>query len=346
MGSIDIRTEFRSAQGYSPNGRGAYGALKGGKMLAVRFDDKKVVLEEVPPPDSDGVLVRVRACGICGSDVTILDSGFPIAGTPGHEISGELEDGTPVAVEPIAPCGTCRYCLEGDTQVCTRGNDMVYGVGLDGGMAEEVRVPARCLVPLPRGVDARTGFLVEPLAVAVHGVRRAAIDGTMRVLVMGGGTIGLCAAAAARAANAEVDLVARHESQIVAARQLGANVVGSADGGEYDVVLDCAGTPEAVASSCEALRSKGTLLMLASSWGTFELPGLAVAAKELDLVFSTMYGQSGTTRDVDAAARLLGQDEGIADALITDRFALADAPAAFERSRDRRGGAIKVALEP
>ncbi len=315
-------------------------------MLAVKFEDKQVVLEDVPPPTGEGVLVNVRACGICGSDVTILDSGFPISGTPGHEIAGELEDGTPVAIEPIVPCGACRFCREGDTQVCTRGNEMVYGVGRDGGMAEQVLVPERCIVPLPRGVDARQGFLVEPLAVAVHGVRRAALDGTMRVLVMGGGTIGLCAAVAARATHSEVDIVARHPSQVDAARRLGANVIESGEGGDYDVVLDCAGTTSAVEASCDALRSKGTLLMLASSWESFEFPGLTVAAKELDIVMSTMYGRSGTARDVDAAAGLLGQDESIADALISDRFALSDAPAAFERSRDRRGGAIKVALEP
>ena len=120
----------------------------------------------------------------------------------------------------------------------------------------------------------------------------------------------------------------------------------SGEEGSYDVVLDCAGTTSAVEASCDALRAKGTLLMLASSWESFEFPGLTVAAKELDIVMSTMYGRSGTARDVDAAAGLLGQDESIADALISDRFALSDAPAAFERSRDRQGGAIKVALEP
>jgi len=315
-------------------------------MLAVKFKDKEVVLEDVARPAGEGVLVNVRSCGICGSDVTILDSGFPINGTPGHEIAGELEDGTPVAIEPIAPCGSCRFCDVGDTQVCVRGTDMVYGVGRDGGMAEQIRVPERCIVPLPRSVDPDSGVLVEPLAVAVHGIRRARINGTMRVLAIGGGTIGLGAAVAARAAGATVDLVARHEAQVAAGRQIGANVIDRADGGDYDVVLDCAGSASSVAAACEALRPKGTLLMLASSWTSFEFPGLIVAAKELDIAISTMYGHSGTTRDVEAAARLLASDEAIADALITDRFPLSAAPEAFERSRDRRGGAIKVVLQP
>ncbi|HPG24817.1 MAG: alcohol dehydrogenase catalytic domain-containing protein [Spirochaetaceae bacterium] len=315
-------------------------------MLAVRFEDKQVVVGEAPTPSGDDVLVRVRGCGICGSDVTILDSGFPIFGIPGHEIAGELEDGTPVAIEPIAPCGTCRYCRTGDTQVCTVGNSMIYGIGRDGGMAEALRVAARCLVPLPRGIDARTGFLVEPLAVAVHGVRRAGIDGSQRVLVVGGGTIGLCAVAAATSAGAEVGLVARHPAQVAAGRQLGAELVESGAGGDYDVVLDCAGTASATAASCEALRPNGTLLMLASSWDTIELPGLAVAAKELEIVVSTMYGRAGTLRDVDAAAGILGAREEVADALISHRFPLAEAAKAFEVSRDRAGGAIKVVLEP
>jgi len=315
-------------------------------MLAVGFEDGKVVLRDVPAPDGDGVRVKVRACGICGSDVTILDSGFPISGTPGHEIAGELDDGTPVAIEPLAACGDCDYCERGDTQVCERGNAMVFGVGRDGGMAEELIVPERCLVPLPRGVDATTGFLVEPLAVAVHGVRRARIDGSQRVLVVGGGTIGLSAAVAARGADAEVDLIARHPAQRAAATQIGANVIEKPSGGDYDVVLDCAGTPAAIETSCDALVPKGTLLMLASSWDKFEIPGLVVAAKELEIVMSTMYGRAGTMRDVDAAARLLGSDDAIADALISDRFPLEKAPEAFERSRDRKGGAIKVALEP
>ncbi len=315
-------------------------------MLAVRFDAKQVVLDEVPEPTGDGVLVEVRACGICGSDVTMLDSGFPISGIPGHEIAGELEDGTPVAIEPFDPCGRCRYCLGGDHQVCVSGTEMIYGVGRDGGMAERLRVPARCLVPLPRGVDARTGFLVEPLAVAVHGIRRARIDGSMRVLVVGGGTIGLCAVAAATSAHAEVDLVARHPAQIASGRKLGAEIVESGVDGDYDVVLDCAGTADATKTACEALRPQGRLLMLASSWDSFALPGLVVAQKELEIVISTMYGQAGTVRDVDAAARILGDREAVADALISHRFPLDKAPEAFETSRQRAAGAIKVVLEP
>lgn len=315
-------------------------------MLAVRFDSKRIVVAEKPRPSGKGVLVRVRGCGICGSDVAMLDSGFPVTGTPGHEISGELADGTPVAIEPIAPCGRCRYCGTGDYQVCVHGPAMVYGVGKDGGMAEEILVEPRCIVPLPRRVDATTGMLVEPLAVAVHGVRRARIDGSMRVLVVGGGAIGLSAVAAAMATRAQVALVARHPAQIAAGRLLGAEIVESGAGGDYDVVLECADSASAVATACEAIRPNGKLVMLASSWGTLELPGLVVAAKELDIVVSTMYGREGTVRDVEVAATILGEREEVAQAMISHRFPLAKAAEAFAMARDRKAGAIKVVIEP
>lgn len=315
-------------------------------MLAVRFNSKRVVVHERPAPKGSGVLVRVRGCGICGSDLAILDSGFPVSGTPGHEISGELPDGTPVAIEPIAPCGSCRYCQTGDYQVCVHGVAMVYGVGKDGGMAEQILVEPRCIVPLPRRVDARTGFLVEPLAVAVHGVRRAGIGGGTRVLVVGGGSIGLAAVAAATSARAQVALVARHPAQVAGGRLLGAEIVESGAGGNYDVVLECADSASAIATACEAIRPNGKLVMLASSWGSIELPGLVVAAKELEIVISTMYGRAGSVRDVEAAATILGDREEVAQALISHRFPLAKASDAFAQARDRKSGAIKVVLEP
>ena len=315
-------------------------------MLAVRFDSKAVIVGEAPPPSGSDVLVRVRACGICGSDLMLLDSGYPVHGIPGHEIAGELMDGTPVAIEPIDPCGHCRYCVQGDYQVGPDAADRIYGVSRDGGMAEEIRVPARCLVTLPRGLDARTGFLVEPLAVAIHGVRRARIQKSTRVLVIGAGSIGLCAAVAASSVGAEVALLARHAGQIEAGAKLGVEVVDSEHLGHYDVVLDCAGTESATAIACQALRPNGTLLLLAPSWDAIELPGFTAIAKELQFVVSKMYGRAGTLRDVDLAASILTAREEIGDVLISHRFPLADAARAFETARDRKSGAIKVVLEP
>ena len=311
-------------------------------MRAVRYEGGGVRIVDAPEPSGDGVRVRIRGCGICGSDIAMLDSGFPMAGIPGHELAGELDDGTPVAIEPLAPCGRCEFCLRGDYQVCRSGVAMIFGVGRDGGMAEAVRVPERALVRLPRRVRVEDACLVEPLAVALHGMRRACLRGGERVVVVGGGPIGLCAVAASVAAGCETALVARHPAQIAAGRRLGA----VEPRGEYDVAAECAGTAPATAECCERVRPNGTLLLLAAFWNELTLPGIPVAAKELAIVTASMYGRLGAARDVDTAAALLAANPAIAECLITHRFPLAQAPAAFAAARDRKGGAIKVVLEP
>lgn len=311
-------------------------------MRAVRCHEGQPHVADVPRPVGEGVVVQVESAGICGSDLHLLGFGLPL--TFGHEFAGRTPDGTPVAVEPIAPCGACARCRDGDTQLCDRGPAMVLGVGHDGGMAEECLVPASALVPLPGGVDPREGCLVEPIAVSVHGVRRAGIRGTDRVAVIGGGTIGQTASIAAQAVGATVDLRARHDRQREVAARLGA---GEISGEGYDVVIEAAGTADALAEAALLCRPGGTILGLGSYWeGTVEAPAFTMSSKELTFVPAQMYGRSGPSRDVDVAATLLALRPEIATALITHRFPLDAAVEAFATARDRAAGAIKVVLEP
>ena len=153
-------------------------------MRAVYFDNGEVILREAQVAD-EGITVHVRSSGICGSDLHILESKFPIKCVVGHEIAGVLDDGTAVAVEPMVPCNGCNYCKAGDYNLCQLGATMILGVGRNGGMADEVRVPKRCLTYLPSTLDVKDGCLVEPLAVAVHGMRMAGLNGNQRVAVIG-----------------------------------------------------------------------------------------------------------------------------------------------------------------
>ena len=312
-------------------------------MRAVRYESGAVRLIDAEAPRGEGVRVRVTSCGICGSDLAMLDAGFPLAGIPGHEIAGTLADGTPVAIEPVAPCGACEFCRTGDYQVCRAGVEIIYGVGRNGGMASEILVPERCLVALPRGLDPRHASLVEPLAVAVHGLRRAGIRGGERVAVIGGGAIGLCAVAASIAAGCQVFLAARHDRQREVGARLGAKPLAS---DEADIAIDCAGATDSLAQCAEVLRPNGRLLLLAAAWGALSLPGFAFVAKELALTVSSMYGRSAQGRDVDAAAALLAATPELGELLITHRFPLEAAAEAFATARDRAAGAIKVVLEP
>ena len=132
-------------------------------MKAVRCCDKQVQVVDIPAPSGEGVRVKVASAGICSSDLHMIDAGFPLLATLGHEVAGTLSDGRAVALEPIAPCGHCDMCVQGDYHLCRLGPGMVHGVALDGGMAEQMLVPERCIVPLPNNVSAADACLVEPL---------------------------------------------------------------------------------------------------------------------------------------------------------------------------------------
>jgi threonine dehydrogenase-like Zn-dependent dehydrogenase len=311
-------------------------------MKAVRVVDGAARVTEVPEPAGDGVVVAIRSAGICGSDLHMIEKGYPLGGTLGHEMAGVLPDGTAVAIEPLAACGECEACRRGDAQLCRRGPGIILGIGRDGGMAERVLVPSEAIVRLPGGVPLADASLVEPLAVAVHGFRRGDVKLGQRVAVVGGGTIGLCAVAVARAFGASVALLARHDHQRAAGERLGAIEAS----GTYSVVVDAAGTASALKRAVELAAPGGKLVLLASYWDGLALPGIPLCLKEIDVHPSSLYGRVGDSRDFDVAARILAENPEIARSLITHRLPLDAAAEAFRIAGDRSAGAIKVVLQP
>lgn len=315
-------------------------------MRALRLLESGLALLDVEArdPAPGEVRVRVRSAGICGSDLhAIARPAMPMPHTLGHEVAGVLDDGTPVAIWPITPCGACDRCAAREPQQCRGAQWNTYGFGRDGGMAEAMIVERSTLVALPEGVSPADACLVEPLACSVHGANRAQLAAGQQVAVLGAGTIGLGFVAMARELGVAVDLEARHPHQQRAGEALGARIGTS---GEYDVVVDAAGTAEALARAVSLARPGATLLLLATYHDGFQLPAYHFAMNELTLVPASAHGLGRDERDVDTAARLLAQWPEIAPTLITHRFPLADAARAFEVARDRRAGAIKVVLEP
>ena len=309
-------------------------------MRAVYYQEGKVELREMRELPDEGKKVHVRSAGICGSDLHILKMKWPMPCVAGHEIAGVLDDGTPVAVEPLIPCGECEYCRGGDYNLCQLV--ITLGIGRNGGMADEVIVPERSLVYLPSDVDVKDACLIEPLAVAVHGMRKAGVNAKERVAVIGGGAIGLSAVAVAASSCAEVGLSARYSHQMEAGSLIGAREID----GLYDLVVECAGTESAVNQAVKLCRPNGKILMLGTHWEGVSFPQLAAMLKELTVVNSYTYAASSSGRDFDIAAALLSRNPGIARALITHRFPLAEVKQAFMAARDRKAGAIKVILEP
>jgi len=310
-------------------------------MRGVYFNNGEVELREVDTVADEGVRVHVRSIGICGSDLHMLEMKFPLKCIVGHEAAGVLDDGTPVAVEPISPCNECDCCRKGDYNLCRSATASLLGIGRDGCMADELRVPERCLLYLPPGVNVKDACLIEPLAVAVHGLRKAGLEAGQRVAVIGGGTIGLCAVAAAADGSAVVGLSARYEHQAAAGKRLGAGDIE----GQYDLVVECTGAKGTMKEAVDLCHPGGRVLLLGVYWEGVSLP-MMVMMKEITTVSSYMYSASGAARDFDVAATLLSRYPEITVALITHRFPLAEVKKAFAVARDRKAGAIKVVLEP
>lgn len=296
---------------------------------------------EVPDPEPSVSTVHVKASSICGSDLHMMALG-PGPFTLGHEFAGVLDDGTPVAVDPSSGCGECDQCTRRAPHLCRTGAQRALGIGADGGLADAVDARAYGLVQLPDGLPVQDACLVEPLGVAMHGLRLASLTGGERVAVVGAGAIGLAAVAAAHSATRDVGLVARHDTQVAAGERLGAHAAN----GEYDVVFEAAGTESALATAADLCRPNGMIVFLSTHWEPVAIPGIPALMKELGFQWSYTYSPHDGGHDLDDAAALLASDPEIAATLVTHRFPLDDAAEAFRTAADRAAGAIKVVLEP
>jgi threonine dehydrogenase-like Zn-dependent dehydrogenase len=261
----------------------------------------------------------------------------------GHEVAGWTPDGTPVAIEPLNPCGRCDQCRAGTYHLCSTAPFTMVGIATDGGWAETVTVPERCLVRLPAGLAVADACLVEPIAVALHGLGLVDHRPDTRTAIVGAGTIGLSALAAVSSRGGRADVVARHDHQRAAVDALGG---GLELDGVYDLVVETAGTADALARAVRLARPGGTVLLLSMHWVPTPTPGVGMWLKEVRLVPSITYCSGASGREIDQAAAVLAADPRIGAALITHRFPLEAADAAFATARDRAAGSIKVVLEP
>ncbi len=165
-------------------------------MKAIRVIDGVPSFVDAPAPSGEGVLVNVVSASICGSDLHLIDGGIVEGRILGHELAGRTSDGTAVAIEPVGRCGHCLNCEVGSWNHCDEMQ--AYGIFFDGGMAEQILVPAACLQPIPSGLDLSVAAIVEPLAVAVHGLHRVRPMQGERIAIIGAGPVGLALVAVCR----------------------------------------------------------------------------------------------------------------------------------------------------
>lgn len=306
-----------------------------------------VVVRELPELEPDapgaGVRMRVTSIGICSTDLWVMEQG-PSPFVVGHEFAGYLDDGTLATAYPLMRCQDCDQCARGAFNRCRRVFEGSLGLGAHGGMCDELLVDADTVLALPSGLRPEDAGLVEPFAVAVHALERIEPGFGLRIAVVGGGPVGLTLAALARHAGHDTGISARHPHQIAAAERLG---LTTAVGGEYDVVVDAAGTGSALNRAAELLAPGATLLLLGiypPAGITF--PALPLMMKEARVITSTAYCFNSERNDFATAAAFLAANPGVVEAIVTHRYPLADAAAAFASARDRAGGTIKVLVDP
>jgi 2-desacetyl-2-hydroxyethyl bacteriochlorophyllide A dehydrogenase len=247
-----------------------------------------------PSPGPDDVLVRVRAAGICHSDVHYrngVSPTGPLPITPGHEVAGVIEQagervtglrpGDRVALHYMVTCGLCEACARGTEQFCVRGQ--MIGKHIDGGYAELIRIPARSVVPLPDAVSFEHGAVIMcSSATSFHALRKARLVAGERVAIIGAGGLGLSAVQLARASGASaVYAVDVNPARLEQARALGAIPVDARDrdpvaavreltgGAGVDVSLELIGSPVTMKQAVQILGVMGRAVLVGITLESF-----------------------------------------------------------------------------
>jgi (R,R)-butanediol dehydrogenase / meso-butanediol dehydrogenase / diacetyl reductase len=327
--------------------------------------DRSLRLVELPEePLLPGQLrVTVRLCGICGSDLHMREMPEIAAGVVmGHEFMGVVSElgpdaegwrvGERVVANPLAPCGDCRLCRAGRGQLCPAAIPGGIGLGSKrGAYAESVVVGQERLFRLPDSVGDADGAMVEPLAVAVHGVRLAQVSPADTCVVMGAGPVGILTACVLRAAKVEpVAVVDPTDARRRLAAALGFPVAETIDGpggaalltDGADVVFDCTGHPSAIESAMPVLRAGGRVVMLGVPMASSSVHLGLVAALEIEIRGSLGY----TDDDFATAIGYLASGTVSVGHLVTTVDDLDRADYWFGELASGRTDQVKVLLRP
>lgn len=322
-----------------------------------------------PRPSPGEVLIEVKACGICGTDVHVLHDQFPYWPPVilGHEFSGVVVEangtshfkvGDRVVGEPhTQACGHCYLCRTGNIQICPTKRSP--GWGIHGAFAKYLKMPERLLHRIPDSMSYETAAVVEPTANAVHDViERARVEAGDFVVVLGPGPIGLLAAMAARAGGARhIVMVGAPQDEAVRlkkARQLGfetvinlgetnpVEAVQDLTGGiGADLVIEASGAPPAIASTVELVRKKGRICAIGlTGRESIAFPWDKAAFRVCDIIFnlSTSYTSWDRTINLIAAGRIPAGE------VVSHRMPLSEWRCAFDEIEAQR--ALKVLLIP
>lgn len=324
-----------------------------------------------PVPGDGEVVIRVEACGVCGSDLHATDAGVFLQenGTIlGHEFSGEVvasgDPTVPVGLRATAvPVNACAdeacqalgRCKNDLGILCPQNRITGLAKSVPGAYAQFIKVGARQVVPLPSGVTWEEGAMVEPLAVGLHAVTKSEMPLGARVLIIGAGPIGLSVAAfsALRGASAVV-VSERAPARREAATAFGATAVvdptkvedlgaefARLAGGPPDVIFDCVGVPGIIQNCIDLSRARGTIVVVGVCMKEDKVIPISAILKELRVQFVLGYVEEDFAKVLD----FLQAGKIKAAAMVTDRVSLGELPDAFEGLR-QPGNQIKMMILP
>jgi L-iditol 2-dehydrogenase len=322
--------------------------------------------EDVPVPKiaAGEVLVKVRAAGVCGSDIPrVMTKGtysFPLI--PGHEFAGEVAQvgssvstsdiGDRVAVFPLIPCGKCAYCKIGEYAQCDSYDYL--GSRRDGGFAEYAAAPADNLIPIPDNVDFECAAMTEPASVALHATRRTGVDVGDSVAILGAGPIGIILAQWARICGAgRVFLTDIVDEKLDVARGYGftdcinaaredavERIVEETDGRGADICIEAAGTAVTFEQSLRIARKLGKVILMGNVSGDIVIPERTASAVLRGQL--TIYGTWNSSftavpkNEWRTALQFMGSGALDLKPLITHKFRLDQVCEAFDMMYNRR----------
>ena len=333
---------------------------------------KSFALREVPRPEPGPgeVLVRVRACAVCGSDVHGIDGSTGRRRPPvimGHEAAGEIAQlgagvtryrvGERVTFDSTVYCGECAACSAGDVNLCK--DRRVLGVSCeeyrrDGAFAEYVLVPERILYRLPDNVSYEEAAMVEPLSIACHAMGRTAVPQGGRVRVVGAGTIGLLALQVAKSLGAgQLSAVDVDDARLQMARAAGAEAVSSREpgalervlaltgGAGVDVAVDCAGIFETADLCIRSAKLNGAVVLVGNLAQRIDFPLQLVVTRQLSL-----YGSCASAGEYPECLNLIASGRVDVKRMISKTVPLAEGGEWILKLYNREPGLYKIVLIP
>ena len=329
---------------------------------------EQIGIQEVDrmPPEPGYVILDTKQTGVCGSDLHNYYGRWQPTHSvaQGHETCGVVSEvgegvigfqtGDRVVVECFSHCGNCVYCHQGHYNHCLERKWVSHNS--HGGFAEYTTAHASGLFKIPENMSFEEGALVEPLAVSYRAVAQAGATYRDRVAVIGGGTIGQFALAAALAAGVKETLITvKYDQQAQLAKDLGADhvvditktdlkeyVVDMTGGLGMDVVIETVGGGENFDNAMNIVRSRGMVVLVAGYHQPLEVNLERVVNTEAIITGSNCYAHSGMDTDFGATIDLIGSGKIDVTKLVTHRFPLTEISEAFKIAADKTSGAIKV----